>query len=234
MIATADLIKGNTVRDMMAGFGIPEEALAEFDNMTALSFVAEGFFFMYFQLFLMIMYIMLVNRYIVKPAVTTELSCYLSLPVSRKKYVATTALSLGITVLLCGIVSFLTGVAAFVIRKDADINYYNYLNLVTTSTLSALAIAYISFACGFIFSGTKYKSWATAAPILLLFLTMFYSMADWLNWLRWVSPFGWTDYSALAEGKLSLWWLIDLGYAAICGVSVYLAGYFFKKRNLSI
>jgi hypothetical protein len=241
MIFTADLMKGDIMKDlvesMMRSMGESEDAIAEalleFEDMDPLNFVANGFFSLYFQMFLMVMYIMLVSRLIVKPTDTTAMSCYLSLPLSRRKYVATTAVTLKISVLLCGLLAYLFGILVFIIR-NADINYWNYLNLVTVTTLLAWAVASVSMACGFIFAGTKWKQLSILAPIVLFVFYMFCGMAQWLNWLKYLSIFGWADYSALANGTFGLWWLVDLGCLAVVATSTYLSLYIFKKRNLSI
>jgi hypothetical protein len=241
MIFTADLMQGDFMRDlvesMMRSMGESEEAIAaaisEFDDMTPLNFVANGFYTLYFQLFMMVLYIMLVSRYIVKPVDTTNLSCYLSLPISRKNYVRTTFMSLFIAVFVCGLVAYASGYITFAI-KSADINYWDYLNVVATATLVSLSVAFISLTCGFVFSGTKFKSLSFIAPIVFLFIIMIASMDESLLWLRWLTPFGWADNVKLAAGEFSLWWLVDLGCIAIAGICVYLSSYFFKKRNLSI
>jgi hypothetical protein len=218
----------------MLSFGAPEDEIAEFTSqMTPLGFVANGFFQLYFHIFVMVMYIRLVSQLVTKPVDTTSMACYLSLPISRKKYVFSTYFSLFLPVILCGLSAYVGGVVTFSL-KSADINYWNYLNISVTATLQSLAVAFISLTLGFIFAGTKYKSLPIVAPIVLLFIILFYDMAEWLNWLRWLSPFGWADYSALASGTLNLWWLVILGCAVICGVCIYLSARFFKKRNLSI
>jgi hypothetical protein len=241
MIFTADFMNSDMmktmVESMMRSMGAPEEeitkALAEFDDMTPLNFVANGFFSVYFHLFLMVMYIMLVSRLIVKPVDTTSMSCYLSLPISRRKYVGSTAASLAITIILCGLAAYITGLVVF-IGKLAEINYWDYLNIVSVSALIALAVAFVSMTCGFVFAGTKWKPLSIVAPILLLLFYMLSDMAEWLNWLKYVSIFGWADYNALANGTFDLWWLADLGCLAVVGAATYLSLYIFKKRNLSI
>jgi hypothetical protein len=241
IIFTADFMKDGFMKDMvesmMRSFGASEaeiaKATAQMGDMTALSFTANGFFSLCFHLFLMYMYIVLVSRLIVKPVETTAMSCYLSLPLSRRRYVWTTAASLTITVLLCGLAAYLSGLFTFMIQK-ADVNYWDYLNISGAATLVALSVAFVSMACGFVFAGTKYKSLATAVPIVLLVLSTFYTMAESLDWLKYISIFGWADYSELANGTFKLWWLVDLGCLAVVGAATYLSLYIFKKRNLSI
>ena len=233
MVVTAEFMGSNAMQEIMRAFGMPEEDLALLADFTPLEFVANGFFSIYFHAFMMFAYIKLVSAYIVKPVDSSTMSCYLALPVSRQKYVATTAISLSAVVLLTGIIAWAAGVIIFAIRS-IEINQWDYLNIVATATLASLAVAFICMALGFVFAGTKYKSLYTAIPILLIFVILFYSMADWLLWLRWTSPFGWADYDKLSKGAESAWWLVDAGCLAVVGVCTYLSLYLFKRRNLSI
>jgi hypothetical protein len=234
MVITAEFMQNEAMLDFFRAFGMPEEELEMLKKqMTPLNFMASGFFSLYYPLFLMFTYIKLVSVYIVKPTENSVLSCYLSMPISRTKYAATTAVSLTAVILSTGVIAYIAGIATFAVR-GTEINQLNYLNIVATATLSALAMAFISLALGFIFAGTKYKSLYLSVPILMLFAAMFYSMADWLMWLRYVTPLGWADFGAIAEGSFNLWWLVYLGCAAVVGVCLYLTLHFFKRRNLSI
>lgn len=234
MVITAEFMQNDAMLDIMRNFGMSEEELEKFKNgMEPLNFVADGFFSLYYPLFLMFMYIKLVSVYIVKPVDSSSMSCYLSLPISRKRYVITTALSIFAVILVTGIITYAAGLATFAVRST-EINQLNYLNIAATSTLTALAMAFVSLTLGFIFAGTKYKPLYTAAPIIMLFAAFFYPMADWLMWLRWVTPLGWANYAELTSGNLPLWWLIDLGCAAVVGVCLYVTLRFFKRKNLSI
>jgi hypothetical protein len=149
--------------------------------------------------------------------------------------VLTTATTLGTGILIIGIFSYIAGAVTFAIR-GINIAQSTYLNIVGYATVSAMAVAFISFALAFIFAGTKHKSLYLVVPIVMLFLSLFYSMAEWLEWVRWISPFGWVDYSVMAGGSYE-WWQILLVYSGCVAIiisAIILTAKLFKKRNLSI
>jgi hypothetical protein len=217
---TAPMFENENFQNMLKEmFGMTDAEIASMSGMNGYDMVETGFFHQYYPIILLVLSIILIGKYITKAFETTTMSCYLCLPISRRKYVASTAVSLGLSVLFCGIVAYLIGLLTFNI-VDMDVNFWAFSQTVLISTLSSLAVAYISMCLAFSFIGGKYRSFYIVVPIILFFVFMFKDISPILSYL---SPFGWENI-----------YLNVIGCPILIAASIYLSIKLFKRRNLSL
>ena len=159
---------------------------------------------------------------------------FLATPLSRKNYIATTAMFFITVIFSVFALQFLVGIPLFLIIPG-KFNILNFAIIVLVSFLCTLAIAMFCYFFSCVFGGTKYAmGFMVGIPIVFTMLLMISQLVAPLDFLQYVTPYGWFDTLKIAAGVPSLWWLWSLIYAAISGLLFFLSVILFKKRQLSI
>ncbi|MCL2756429.1 MAG: hypothetical protein FWE45_05285 [Firmicutes bacterium] len=182
----------------------------------------------------LILFIMLVFRLIYKSVDSGSLSMQLMAGISRKKYIVTSCVYLLLNLFIIFALVLGVGVLIFVALGE-DFSFANYLNNVSLAILALGAVTAISFFLGVILAGKKAAAGLLIAiPIVLYMLLMASGIHSSLEFLRWVSVFGWFVPAEIAVGSFELWWLVMIGYMLLIAVVGIVSTLIFRKKNLSL
>ena len=200
---------------------------------TAMTYTASFYSKSLVFAFSMIFYIMLSNKLVNKTVSNTSLSSYLSTSLSRTKYIVTCGIFFAVSIITIFVLMWLIGGA--VLLAFGTYNFALWTNVIVSTLLCSLAVAFISFFFSCIFAGNGIgQALLIGVPILFLVFTMLYDMSSALNFMKYMTPFGWIDALEIAQGTSGLWWLWDIIYAAIIGTMFTLSVIIFKRKQLSI
>ena len=206
--------------------------MESFRDMSILQYTSSSFFLGIITIFLMVYYVMLSNKLVHKAADNTSMGAYLTAPISRTKYISTAAMFLLTSIFALYLLVFATG--AICMASVEQYNMADYLKIVSLSMFCAMAIAMVSFFASSFWAGSKLGfGLLIGLPIALYVLYMLSDITKALNFLRYVTPFGWLEMLKMTA-EFKFWWLADLGYVAITGIMFLLSVVFFKKKQLSI
>lgn len=216
-----------------------DEVMAEMmggQGTDILTYLATTYFDSIITMFPMVFYVMVAHKLVAKAVDNTSMSTYLTSGISRRTYTATAAVYLLSSIFL--LFAILFGLGAACMYSIESINLVNYANVVLSSMLCTMLLAMVSFFMSNYFAGTKMGlGLAIAVPVAFLIVFMIGETVagiSGLQWVQYLSPFGWTDMGKIAAGTYNLWWLAQLGYLIGIGVLFYLSVFFFKRKQLSI
>ncbi|MCL2570352.1 MAG: hypothetical protein FWE16_04050 [Firmicutes bacterium] len=183
----------------------------------------------------LILFIMLVFKLAYKPIDVGSLSMTLMTGISRTKYMITACVFLLMKLAILFVLIFATGILSFLVMGE-EFTFVNYLNVVALTMLCLAAVVFIALFLGIMFAGKKAAmALIIAVPVVLYILFMASQLHTSLNFLRWLSVFGWFVPAEVATGTASLWWIaVMVGYVVIVAVSFVLSTIFFKKKDLSL
>ena len=201
----------------------------------ALLYTSEMFFGVTIYMFLMVLFIILAFRLGYKVVDNGSLGAYLNAGISRTKYLNTAATCLLTKVFILHALVFLVGIICFAILGN-EFSALNYLNLVLMTMMVMAAVIFVSFFFGVVFAGRKLAAGLLiAVPVGLLFLLLMSALHESIEFLRWLSIFGWFNHMEVAAGSRYLWWLLALGgYVAVIAVAWVASVLIFKRKNLSL
>ena len=181
-------------------------------------------------MFPMVFYILLIYRMLHRPIDSTSISPLFAAGVKRHAYITSAAIFLTLSLfamfttvfVVCGLCMLFWG--AF--------NWGVWLGMVFCVFLVTLAVAFASFFFAAAFApNSAGKLGMVGLPIIFLVLFM---ISEYINFFKYLTPFGWMDFAALAAEALPLWWLWSLGFMAT-SVTLYIGSVLiFRKRQLSI
>jgi hypothetical protein len=203
-------------------------------DIGAAAFTAYTFFDfvvpIYGAVFFIIFAVMLVHRAVFN----NSMSAFLSTPLSRKNYIVTSAVFFITVIASVFLMQFLIGIPLFlIIGGSFNILYFGIV--VFVSFLCTLSIAMICFFCSCAFAGSgKAMGFIIGIPIVFTMFLMISQLVPPLDFLQYLTPYGWFDTLKVAAGIDNLWWLWCLIYAAISGALFFLSVFIFKRKQLSI
>lgn len=228
VVALAFVFDPGAMNDSMGlvGADIDTASVVVFTGFTFFDFVVP----IYGTVFYVIFAVLLVHRTVFN----NSISAFLSTPLSRKNYVVTTAVFFITVIFSVFLLQFVVGIVVF-LAAYGSFNVLNFGLLVLVSFLCTLAIAMMCYFCSCVFAGSsKAMGFIVGIPIVCVLLLMISQMVPAVDFLRYLTPYGWFDSIEIITGASNLWWLWSLIYAAISGVLFFLSVVIFKRKQLSI
>jgi len=228
VVALAFLMSPEAMNESMGivGADINTNSVVTFTAFTFFDFVVP----VYATVFYVIFAILLVHRTVA----TNSLASYLSMGIPRKNYITTAGTFLILVVSSVFFLQFAIGAILFRSVYGA-FNVWNFFNVTLMSFLCTMTVAMVSFFFSTAFAGkTLGMGLVVGAPVLFVLLMMLSSLTPPLEFLKYLTPFGWFDSVRVVTGSFKLWYLVDLGYLAITA-SLFVASIFiFNRKQLSI
>jgi len=216
------------VRDIMAEIPIFGDDFADIGGYTAMVISELAW------MFGLILFIMFVFKLAYKPVDSGSLSTHLMAGVSRTKYLVTVTIFLLIKLAVLFVLIVGVGVLSFVILGESFV----FIDFFATTLLSMLAlgaVTFIAFALAVIFANKKMAlGLLIGIPVLLYVLLMVSNIHHSIEFIRWVTVFGWFVPGEVANGAFSLWWLVAIGYVALIALCAIVSAIIFKRKNLSL
>ena len=194
--------------------------------------LASMYFDMIVFMFPMIFYIILANKLVSKTVDDKSMSSFLSSSLSRRQYTVTAALFLVASIVAMFFVVFAVGGLSLIMFET--INWANWMAMLLTTLTCTLAIASLCFFFSTVFAANKTGNTFMVGIPVMFFLLMFLGEIPSLEFLHYLTPFGYVDSFAIAHGVESLWWLINLVFIVIATVFLTVSIYIFDKKQLSI
>ena len=198
----------------------------------AMVYTADLFFGQIIYMFAVIAFVMIAYRLGYKVVDNTSLSAYLVAGISRTKYVTTAMVYLLTKLLTMFTVMFFVGWICFA-AIGSGFSMAAYLNVVFMSMLATGAVVFISFFLGTVLAGKGYGMGVMIA-VPVAFLLFFMLGTGDLEFLSYLSVFGWIDTASIGEGTFNLWWLYAILYVAIIVGTFVATVLFFRRKQLSI
>ena len=202
-----------------------------FTNLTG--YLASWLYGMLMIAFPMVYSIILGNRLVAKTVDSGSMVCLLSTPNSRTKIIATKGIYAytSMAVLQMALFGIATAVSQIMFPGELNIGAFFQLNL--TVMLVNMAILGVTFFFSCLFNDTKYSlGLGSGIPIAFLLMNMMGNTAKELEVLKKISPYGWYDPLAIANGESAL--TLNLIYGGIALGLLLLSIWIFKKKRLPI
>jgi ABC-2 type transport system permease protein len=207
------------------------EALGITEATLALNITVAIFQGMIMYVFVMIFYVLLVQKILYKAVDTTSMSSILATPISRRQYIITAYLFLVGCLFVFYLWAFLL-TATCLITYSGSFSWTGLLSVHLSTFLCTLMVATISFACSAIFANTKAGMPLLAGiPIAFAALMM---LSMYLPFFEYLTPFMWIDAMELVTRTFKLWWLFNLVFITISAAAFTATLYIFKRKQLSI
>jgi len=210
----------------------PEILGITFPMSSRFDLLAGMYFDMLIFMFPMIFYIILANRLVSKAVDDNSMASYLSSSMSRRQYTVTAAFFLIISLVAMFFVVFAVGGAMLVIYES--VNWLNWTNMVLTTLTCTLMIAGICFFFSTVMAANRTGQTLMIGIPVLFFLFMWLGEMPSLDFLHYLTPFGFVDSLAIAHGLENLWWLINLAFIAIATALFVASVLIFDKKQLSV
>jgi len=232
LIAIYDVMKD--AEEMMAAFGPIGELYGGMQGLeTAMTYVSSFYFKELVFMFSLIYIVMMSHQLVFRAVDNTSISNSLANGISRKNYITTTLVFFMGSVFALFLLLFLAG--GGLLFMWGSYNIALYFNVILSTALIAMSVAAISFFFSAAFAGTKWGApLLIGIPIMFVVFSMLSGMADSLNFLQWLTPFGWIDSLAISRGTFDLWWMWDIISIGIIATAYFAAQHIFKRKQLSI
>ena len=199
---------------------------SRFDMLTSM------YFDMIIFMFPMIFCIILANKLVSKTVDDNSMSSFLSSSLSRRQYTVTAALFLMMSIVAMFFVVFAIGGLSLIMFET--INWANWTAMILTTLTCTLAIASLCFFFSSVFAANRTGNIFMIGIPVMFFLLMFLGEIPSLEFLHYLTPFGYVDAFAIGLGQESLWWLINLVFIVVSTVFLTASIYLFDKKQLSI
>ena len=226
LLIIAAVAQDELMRATVEFLGLPAE-----DSASAV--VASVFYGLVLFIFSMIYYIITAHSLVHKPADNSSLSCYLTVPLSRNKFIATCGVYLAAAMFAQFVIIFGVGSLGLLIHGPFDVANFALMHLVMF--LCVLSVAFISFSVSVVGTGSGWGRTVSAGiPIFLVFLLLISQMVPALGNASYATPFGWVNPVELVIGTATAWWIWSAIYAAVTAALFALSIAVFNKKQLSI
>jgi len=207
---------------------LPEEFLGGFGGESILEIMSILLPMLMFM-FPMIFIIFTIYRLVYRP-IDSTLSPTLAAGVKRTTYLTTAAVFLVVSLFLMFSVVFTVIGASMLYYGSFNWTVWLKVNFVAFVVLLSVALTGFLFAAAFA-PGNIGKLGMFGFPVFCLAVLI---LAGYIDFFKWLTPFGWIDFTKVYDGSMTLWWLWALLYLLGAGV-IYVGSLFlFKRRQLSI
>jgi len=204
------------------GFGSPT-------GDSALFFIA-GLYPMAAVLFPMVYFIFVIHKIMSRSVDNSSMAAFLSSGIKRNHYTITAGVFVAISLVAMFTVIFVVGGLGLLFW--GSFNWLYWLNLNVSFLLVNLAVASLCFLFSSTFPASKLGLALTIVfPILFLIFNM---LAEYADFFRFMTAYGWIDAPGIALGTFNLWWVAMLVYICVSTILVTISVLLYRRKQLSI